>query len=459
MTARPTLALLLAVAASLAGCDPGPSERQGAVLVLLDTLRADRVGAYDYERDTTPAIDRLAAEGALFEQVVTNASWTLPAVAGLLSGRTLTAKVFDRTLGTSLVEVLADAGVRTAAFTEGGYVSAVFDMDRGFQDYRETEGPVRLRIRGQPVSLPSDGGIERTFAEAIDWLDGVDDERFFLLVHTYEPHTPYRRRQWAEGIDPGRLGETFEILDTRRVLGLQPPLTPEELEYVSGLYDGGVEQADRHVGLLVDALERRGLLERTLLVVTSDHGESLGFRSEHIVGDHGHAVYDELVRVPLVLRDPYARRPAQRVSTQVRTLDVMPTVLDWLGEAVPPGLQGRSLLPLLRGEAGEHRVALTRTLPVGRKGARASLRDGHHKLIVNDPLTAPEGRAIEVYDLHADPGEQQNLADAELRDRLQARLERALEPVRRAGAPDLRPPDVLPDDLRERLESLGYVQD
>ncbi len=451
--------VLLFALALAAAC--GRGQTHGAIVVVLDTLRADHLGVYGYPRDTSPAIDRLAERGVLFEQAVSPSSWTLPATIALLSGRYVTAEVFSGGLRTSLVETLGAAGIRTAAFTEGGFVSEHFGLDRGFEAWQESEGPVRLVRAGHRTQDGGEGGIEHTFARARQWLRDHGEQPFFLLIHTYEVHTPYRRPPRGGAAGRGRLGETFEIGDVERVRQGEIELGDTELDYLARLYDGGVAEADRQVGALLADLDLLGLRDRTLVVVTSDHGEDLGARDRRFAADHGHSLYDELTRVPLIFAAPGAPRPGLRIRQQVSLLDVMPTVLAWFGLEVPAGLGGSSLLPALHGTEIEHRPLLMRQF--ARSGAslrplRTAWRDGVTKLVLNFPFLEPSAPTVELFDLAADPGERVNVAERrpEARDdRIQQlrQLERVLDAE---GLADLRAAGDVPAALRERLESLGY---
>jgi arylsulfatase A-like enzyme len=465
---RAGLRLVLVVLLASAGCRSDAPDVAGAVVIVLDTLRADRLGAYGNARSTSPAIDALAAEGVLFEQALTPCSWTLPAMASLLSGRELGAPVFAGELRASLVERLRDAGIETAAFTEGGYVSAYFGIDRGFEVFEEREGPVRLvRPDGRPVSpREGDAGIEQTFARAREWLRGRDGGRFFLLVHSYEVHAPYRSRTFTEGRPRGALGPSFELADVGRLRAGELVLGPDELDHLLRLYDGGVRRADEQVAGLLATLAELGLAGRTLVVVTADHGEDLGERDRRFAGDHGHALYEEQVRVPLVLRDPGLGDAARgrRVREAVSLADVLPTVLERLSVPLPAGLDGRSLVPLARGEpAPPARSLLLRLFPrrvAVAEPSRIALHDGRYKLIVNSPFLDPPAPSVELFDLASDPGERDNRADRDpdRRDRMVAELRARTAALEAAGLPDLSGPGAVPAGVRERLESLGYAQ-
>jgi arylsulfatase len=449
----PFLALICAASAALGGCAPRTDAKlDGAVVIVLDTLRADGLSAYGNPRATSPRIDAFAERSVLFERVVSAASWTLPGFAALLSGRYPTRQILDGRLEASLVEPLRDAGFRTAAFTEGGYVSKFFGMDRGFEAFSEQEGEVELRVGGLRINEQG-GGIEATFRAAEAWLAEQRGSRFFLLVHTYEVHTPYRRLEYAAGLERGGLSETFETDDADRYATGAAPVGEVELSYLRALYDGGVAVADREVGRLLDALEATGLAGRTLVVLTSDHGEELGERTPARPGNHGHSLYDELLLVPLIVHDPRPAAPVGRVAQQVRSVDVMPTVLDLLGVTAPEGLDGRSLAGLMRGEESGNRPAFARLQTAG---VREMVRDGSHKLIHNVfPIVPP----LELYDLAEDPAESKSLGkeQPERLAELGTALRELRSPIAEEGPPYYEPQQKLPAELRERLEALGYA--
>lgn len=455
------------LAVGLLGCGPQTGEDgplQGAVFVLFDTLRADHLSTADYARPTSPSLEALASRGVVFEQTISYSPWTLPSMLAILSGDWSDRPgVFAQgRLGRSRVQAFREAGIATGAFTEGAFVSRDFGFDLGFADYEEEEGAVQRLLPGELRDPNYKGSIERTFARARSWLAAHAHERFFLFVHTYEPHTPYRRRTFTDGLDPGSVGEVFETEELPLLRSGALHFDDRDLLYLTALYDGGVRESDRQLGELLELLEELGISGRTLVVVSSDHGEELGEHYPRAVGDHGHSLHDELLRVPLVIANPTERYPVARISAQVRTIDILPTIAELMGVADADGAgragAGRSLVPLLRGEERDDRIAFggaTRTLP-----ARSFVRSGGYKYIESrldsppDPeLPAPPPR--QLYDLRADPGERTNLVDAqpELADRLREQL-REHEAGREQQIPAL---DAIPPALQERLRSLGYL--
>jgi choline-sulfatase len=450
---------LLAVACIAVGCSHPPRPK-GAVLILLDTLRADRVGAYGYAQPTTVNLDRLAAESVLFEQAVSYSAWTLPAVAALFSGRFPTRTEFDGKLRRSLVEPLSENGFRTAAFTDGGYVSHYFGFDRGFDVWEGWDSAVRIGMQSR--ARRPDVAIAETFNAAEQWLRENAAEPFFLFVHSYEIHVPYIRTGFAKDIPRAGLSRFIDIAELERIRNGQVPMRTKQRKYLEALYDGGVRHADQHVGELVDLLDELGIAESTLVVVTSDHGEDLGGRNPHYAAEHGHTLYDELVTVPLIIRDSTLEIAATRVPALVRSIDVMPTILDRLGVESEAG-EGRSLVPMMLGtEAGE-RSALSHVDRYGPE--RVSLRTSRWKLIRNLaedtslPPVDPEAPPLELYDLQSDPAERNNLAASapEELPRLQAELDALIERRSDEGPADFGPRTGLSRELYEELKASGYL--
>jgi len=438
---------------------------RGAVLILLDTVRADHLDCYGYERQTAPALTGLSKRGVLFEQAISFAPWTLPSAINLLSGCRVTGDVFDKgKLKRSFVETLDRAGYRTVAFTEGGYLSKRYGFDLGFSLYHEQEGKVHYLVNGKPVDgVETGGGIDETFSRAREWLADHGDEPFFLFIHTYEPHTPYLHRTFTEGLSPGKVGETFghEKFEPLRSGALR--FDEKDLEYLEALYDGGIHEADRHVGAFVDFLDEQGLGDKTLIVVTSDHGEELGEHFPSRSGDHGHSLHDTLVHVPLIVHNPMEQYAIARVAQQVRLMDVMPTIVDIMGAAEEEGSAGKSLVPLMRGTETANRLAYGTQTKAGPD--RIFLRYLGYKYVRiisppprNEPPLRPSPPREQLYDLKNDPGERVNLVGREphILDQMKSILDQTSN-AGGFGREDFTVPEETYQKLKDRLESLGYT--
>lgn len=418
MTAsRPLMAVTLAAAATAAAGawryaarEPPPA---GLVVITLDTTRADRLPLYGYMNVSLPHVERLAAEGVVFDQATSVGALTLPAHASLFTGllppRHGIRDNADLPLDPArltLAEVLKGSGWRTAAFVG----SVVLNADRGLAQGFDHYGGVAA---GDGASDEHQRPAGEVVDDSIRWLESIGDDRFLLWVHLYDPHRPY---------DP-----------------------PAPFRSVPDPYVGEIAYADSQIGRLLDALDRRTLLDRTVVVVAGDHGESLG---EHGERDHGIFVYESVLRVPLIVKAP-ALAP-RRVTEVVRLTDVMPTVLDLLGVPAPPA-DGISLAGLMRGRSRHLDLeAYAESLYPRRFGWSPlyALRDGRYKFI--------EAPRPELYDLERDPFEQRNVHDQQ--PAVASAMRRRLAALTQRGD-DTRPfdPAGVPEELRRRLASLGYV--
>lgn len=444
MWRREQLALGLAgiamwvVTLPLGGCAKRPEpKRPNVVLVSLDTLRADRLGSYGYDRETSPFLDAFAAEGTLFERAVVNTHGTTPSHASMLSGtyqETHLVGVETTKHGLAyplppdlplLSEMLAEVGYRTVAFTDGGNAGRRFGFDRGF-DHFDDKG----------------GGLRRISRRLLRYLDESErgDEPLFLFVHTYEVHSPYEPPEsWAEPfLDPDTTS-TFRATSENlvRFAHRAHKMPPQDLRRASDLYDGGIRYADHLLERLFEELSSRDLLEGALVVITSDHGEEFG---EHGGLLHRGLLYDELIRVPLIFRGPGIA--AERSAALASTVDIVPSILGRLGLELGSA-EGQDLFS----EGDLPRYAVSQ---YGKD--LYSVTGERWKLIVH-----PASGAQELYDLVEDPGE---IADQStfIPERV-LELEGTLRTWLRIPRPTFEDsvPGALSDEDRSRLESLGYL--
>ena len=427
-----TLDKSFAVVSSPALVPPAAPARPGIVLVSLDTLRARSVSAYGCRRPTTPALDRTAAQGALVRTAVAPVPFTPPSHMSMLTGLEPCAhgvKGVHEALAPdrlTLAEALRAAGYETAAFTEDAYLIAPNGFDRGFDTYLENRSE----------ESASSGFAAETFAQARAWLAAHAARPFFLFVHTYQVHEPYTPpRAYAALFTDGDRGD-----ENQRALAA---------------YEREVRYTD---DLLADFL---GALDpRTIVVVTSDHGEGFG---EHFWTTHGFDLHDEALLVPLVVRAAGLVPAGRVIEEQVRLVDLAPTLLELAGVPRPSDIQGQSFAGLLRGRRGSYveQPIVSADLIGGE-----SVRTRQQKFIstAKGPL---------LYDLVADPGETANRAAADAAGVAAARvvLEQAHEACARwrrahpSAEPAARPlPSAEPawllnrDDIQRKLRSLGYTQ-
>jgi arylsulfatase A-like enzyme len=426
---------LLCATSACNGARPSPptTSRANVILISVDTLRADRLGSYGYDRPTSPAIDRLASRGVRFANAIAESSWTLPSHMSLMTGLHPTTHGLTAYKGQALSEqtpllaqVVRTAGYRCFAFTGGGFVSDTWGFGRGFEQYEED--------LGKP--------LDAVLASAKERIAAVPpDARYFLFLHTYAVHSPYD--------PPERYALMFRTRSEGDYLStkLQPDmlnrmkLTSGQVQFVSDQYDADIRAADDHLGDFFSWLEQRDAFRDTIVILLSDHGEELG---EHGLIGHGSTLYIEVLRIPLILVAPGIT--PRVVREPVGLMDVMPTVLDMLGVASPP-MEGRSLAPLLRAEAtgDEERPRFSELT-----GKLRSVVSGTYHLISD-----PNGASRQLFDLRRDPMERQSLPMTGEGEKL--------DKVLRAHLADLAPPKapgraVISAAVQERLRALGFLE-
>jgi len=402
-----------------------PAGPPNILLVTIDTLRADHLGAYGYGRIETPNIDRLAKRGTLFSQAFSPVPLTLPAHAAIMTG-TVPPIHGVRNNGQrlpagprTLAEILKGRGYRTGAFVGAFPLDSRFGLNRGFETYDDRYGS---RNASRDLTF-----VERRAddvnAPAAAWISARSGEPFFAWVHYFDPHTPY-----------------------------EPP-PPYAAGYRGREYDGEIAYADAALGRLLARLEASGLLENTLVVLTADHGESLG---EHGEATHGIFIYDSTLHVPLILAHPALIPAGRTVGSPVGLTDLAPTILDLLGIPLPAGMDGISAAPALKSKPGsggpnvegrEMYIECQAGWLDRRWAPLRGIRTGTWKYI-----DAPQA---ELYDLRTDSGETRNVLSthpAEVR-----RLSEALGRIVRTAPATAAKSEPMSAETRRKLRSLGYV--
>jgi arylsulfatase A-like enzyme/Tfp pilus assembly protein PilF len=386
------------------------------ILVSIDTLRADHLPAYGYRKVKTPAIDRLAAEGIVFERAYAHSPQTFPSHVALLSGQLpFENGVRDNagfTIGPNLR--LLPKMLQNRGWTTGGVVSAYvlrreLGLDRGFTFFDSRMPQAAPSTPATEVQRP---GVE-SLAIAEHWMAGLSSTRFFLFFHIYEPHAPYAPPQRFAGYAP---------------------------------YDGEIAYSDEIVGQLFDWLKKRGWYDQATVILLSDHGEGLGDHGER---EHGLFVYNEVIHVPLIIKMPKGAGGGRRIATPVQHIDLVPTILDWLGAPRPARLRGRSL-----------RALIDNGTPPAETGFYAESLYGRYRFGWSELYAVTDARyqfirapRSELYDLEQDLKEKHNVTGERPQpaQAMRGALDRLL-----AGATVQVPTPVSREDL-EKLQALGYV--
>jgi arylsulfatase A-like enzyme len=427
--------------------------RQGApniLLISIDSLRADHLHSYGYARQTSPNIDALAADGAVFETVISPTSWTLPAHMtlmtslapeehGVITNRLRLGGNID-----TLPMRLQRAGYTTAGFVSATYLDGIYGFSRGFDEYDDY---TLLRVAGEKsrAAVTSQQVAQR----AVDFLHQHaatrDAHPFFLFLHFFDVHYNYNPPQpFARMFDNGYAGRATGDVDS-----IHQGMANRDLNHVVALYDGEIAWVDANIGNILATLRRLGIDDNTIVAITADHGEEF---LEHGQAAHYKTLYDEVLRVPLVIRYPGHVLAGRRVQGQVRLMDVAPTLLTLAGLAVAKphsGTHARSLACLLTSPGARAAPLLPAFGDL--RGEVASVRTGGAKLIRN-----LRTHREEFYDLAADPGERTNIDALPRTQRDQLRV--ILDRWRSTAANSSNSQADLDDEEKATLRSLGYMQ-
>jgi arylsulfatase A-like enzyme len=441
------------------------------ILISLDTLRADHVGCYGYDRATTPNIDRLAADSVLFRNTFAPSPWTLPSHVSMLTGLDClhhgvyhTEDRMDPELPT-LADYLREHGYLTSAFTGDGFVIGLYGFSKGFDTFRP-------HPPGSNPSLES-GALARN---ALAWLETNADRDFLLFLHTYQMHDPYVPPPPYDTmfLDPGAELRGISMADRRYNYEnrYKPPDSEAFRRNVVALYDGEIRYTDEVlIGPLVRRLKELGLYDRALIVLTSDHGEEFYEKGSWL---HQASLYDQSLKVPLLVKFPGSRDGGRRIDRWARLTDILPTVLEESGLEFPArDLDGKSLRSLVGGrEKGPQRAfrsELAADVVKNHVPRKRAVSQGTYKVILNDDFQPrdlaffahppPKPERLEIYDLAEDPGETRNLALSrpELARRMLSLLDQRFKPTRRTRKPAGTTPEMS-REIREELKALGYIR-
>jgi arylsulfatase A-like enzyme len=433
----PLLTSLSVLLATVSCGEPFAPSPPDVFLIVVDTLRADHLGCYGYERDTSPHIDRLAAEGVRFERAVSQAPWTTPSIGSLLTSRypsEIGIHSERSVLSDDLVllpEVLREHGYATAAVVSHHFCSSRWNFDQGFDTFDESN------VKGHAAVTSED--VTRSALELVDEHPG-GERPLFLWVHYFDPHFAYvGHDEHPFAGSPDYDGPVRDGLEYKYLFRMRGALAEEDMDELRRFYDSEIAHTDRWIGALFDGLRERGRWDDALVIFTADHGEEF---LDHGGLGHSRTVFDEAVRVPLIVKRPGASGAGDVVARPVPLLDVFPTVLEHAGIESPPDVAGASLFAAAAGGP-----VVTETARKG--GVRGLVADGY-KLVHR----VEEGTFV-LYDLARDPGETRDVA-AE-RPTLARRLRSMLEQWERATESRAAVEIELGVAELEALRQLGYA--
>lgn len=441
------------------------------VLISLDTVRQDYLSCYGYNKQTSPGLDKLAEDSALFFNTYSTSSWTLPAHISLLTAlNCLHHQVYYplekmNTQTTTLADILRSYDYTSAAFTGGGYLSSSYGFSKGFDLYQE------IKLHGNKAIRFDEA--ERLAELSVKWLQDNKDKKFFLFLHTYQPHDPYANlspsgklfldedAEWKqlrmESLfeENGRFATSFSEKEKRNIIAL---------------YEGEIRYTDEiFVQTIINELKNLNLYDNTMVIVTSDHGEEF---YDHTAWLHDHSVYNEAIKIPLIIKFPYSDHKGKKIGSITRITDIAPTILDQLNiKSKPYNFDGKTLFPVLENRENTERIYITDLALRQFKDTPDLMATNYknYKLILNKNTISPYVLAnstdfnkmkIELYNIKEDPGETKNLAGATKHRSLCLRLIRELLAKYEKVEQEKKAKDeiVLDSSLEERLRALGYIK-
>lgn len=454
---RNLLILSLAVWAISCG-QPTPPPPPHVVVLSIDTIRADALGCYGSEKGLTPELDALAARGVRFADAIAPMATTFPSHSSMFTGlypRAHGVRWNGDSLGEehlTLAELLQMDGYATGGFVSYKAMIARGGLKQGFDVV--SDAAVTFGKKTHEERIRSGAEVNQLTFEYLDSGVAEGEKPVFLWLHYFEPHSPYPMTDYAKERLNGYDGPLADGASVEEFFGLSKPAnrTPEAPRVMQDLYDGRVLDTDRLVGELVDGLEQRGLLENTIFVVIGDHAQLLG---EHERYGHGALLWQDVLQIPFFIVDPREENP-RVVQQRVNVVDMMPTILEMLGKEVPGGMQGRSLVPALRGESmedqvsfAEVRIADPRQKRAKGQGEAVSVFEGPFKLTL-------QGDEVSLYHLGNDPGEMDPIP-LEQQAEVVARLRPLANYHKQMPAGSITENGEMSAEMLAELQALGYV--
>lgn len=412
------------------------------ILITLDTVRADHLGCYGYQRKTSPQIDRFARDGILFENPTSFSGWTLPSLENIMTGeysrsiRTL----FVPSSQTTLAELLKEKGYLTSAFVTGEWCRSQFGLGQGFDFYADN-------VAGDTCAVDS------FYDDILNHLNSGIVEPFFLWLHFFDPHFTYSsHEEFAyHPASPNEFDQHNRYLGGRNELmplwRNEVGLGEEAVMRGMALYDGEISYLDDYIGRLFEELRKRKLYDKSLIVLTADHGEGFGEHGYYFT--HGFTVADEMTKVPLIVKMPANTPKGKVIESQVQSSDVFATILDVAGVPYQGSLLSQSLVPLICDKR-----SWKRQYAYSKEGLQASIRDSRYKLVYE----WDDGDYV-LYDIEKDPGETTKILD-DSRDVFR-RMKKNLDAWIAIARTELDMLETVAREIepetQERLRALGYL--
>lgn len=438
------------------------SKREYIFIMALDNLGCGKIGGKRNGVSLTPALNRLKADSVYFENAYAQSSWTYPSFMSLFSGLNeynlnLRKDSFISPDKPFLVEQIADKFI-TVNFNGGAWLEPKYGNSRGFDRIQYVSG----------AEIPSSG--KHLISNALDYLKKQPVPRLMMFLHTYQVHSPFSpKEEFLTRINPSPSHKNLRNYADKDQYKKDVP--QEKKKALEELYDAEILEFDNYFSRFISYLKKEGIYEQSMIVFLSDHGEEF---HQHKGWYHGHSLYNELVKVPLMIKFPHQKFPARVFSHNTGLLDVFPTIMDFYDIPVPKRIDGASLLPPLSSRSlpgGEVRFSTSCSI-FDQLPEKAGLVSGHYKIIFNFPYTEeewdyfpyphkpPSFTPVEIYDLEADPDELNNLARVhpELIDKFRDQINQMVEQIQRNRSKKTKGKVILNEKDREKLRSLGYLR-
>lgn len=416
------------------------------ILISIDTLRADHLGCYNYPRNTCPSIDKFRENAVLFRYCIAQSSSTLTSHASMLTslipshhGAFFTREQALPENIRTMAELLKEKGYQTISFNDGGQIAPKFGLNQGFDRYES----MRDSIKAEHLNF------YRVVTKTMKWLDQHPEEKFFLFLHTYETHHPYtpkkRQLKLFESNYNGDLNWQITVEMIERINKGEIKLTDEDKQHIINTYDAEIRSMDESFGLLIDFLKKKKLYDNTLIIFTSDHGEEFG---EHgIWATHSHTLFNDQLHVPLVIKLPASKFASRKVDHLVRSIDILPTVMDLLGEKMSKDFEGSSLVPLMKGIPPKKLI-----FAISQRDMKQTYVSAYWSVMTQKWKLYD----AKLFNLLNDPGELKDVSKSH--EDLKTNLQKyALIYLKRKNEKSPAKKVVLDDELREKLKSLGYL--
>jgi arylsulfatase A-like enzyme len=416
------------------------------IFISIDCLRTDHLGRYGYSRNTSPHFDRFVDDAVLFNTCISQCTSTLASHSSMLTSLIPEhhGAFFTRNLALpaevqTMAEILKENGYKTVSFNDGGQIAPRFALNQGFDLYESTSPQRKYRKYT----------FRRIVKKSMDWIERNPQEKFFMFLHTYETHHPYEPKkedlELFEQDYSGKLPDYISVDLINRINRGTVQIDDQDLQHLINTYDAEIKSMDRSLGRFLEFLKEKGLYEDTIIIFTSDHGEEFG---EHeLIATHSNSLFNEQIRVPLAIKFCDSQYSSREIDSLVRSIDILPTMLEAVGVESSAPFEGVSLAPLIQGKTDNLEL-----LAISQRDMRETKPEFWS--IMNEKWKLYNGK---LYDLENDPQEliDQSADHADLKAMLWKHAEDYLEkdPVQTSNEKV-----KLSDGLKEKLKSLGYIK-